>query len=480
MALATFHLFPSLPLELRQNIYILATAPRVVHIQECTKEDYEDFKEVFRTTPVQVKLDSTIAFFAFNWRQHIPFQSGQSTLESFGFSSSKPPHRPWDPSTSTPQIPLTWVGEHPEVAWELTRESFLYSNAPIPPLLHTCSESRAELMSRGYQLAFRTRSSEPRTWFNFDRDVLFLEFNRDDRLGYRSFLNDGPWDVGQFDPRDMQRVRKLALDRSAGLLHPHNAQFLNHGEFDQVSAILRLFGGLKELLLVEWTRQDIEWWSWFSPVDSSRSKNRHRVQDAIDTAGELWGCIAVEEIDALLNLFLSESFRQLRLYSAGQRAELLKAYKQTNGRTARFFRDMELRLEERFRNHRDSVVATKNDGSVTPWEIPKITTVHVLPRPTFYFLSEGRLRAIEELCKLKTEWASTMKLKASTSSTSPASSASEWQDDEEAFAEAHYYTTQCEGDLYKKPFVDEQKNWWIQEGPLPALGDHDILLVVED
>ncbi|RYP66341.1 hypothetical protein DL771_007847 [Monosporascus sp. 5C6A] len=481
-----FHLFPSLPLELRQKIYMLATAPRVVHIQECTKEEYDDFVEAFCMTPVQVKLDPTLAYFAFIWRRHMPFRSGQSTLESFGFSGGKPPHQPWEPSTSTPHIPLTWLGEHPEVAWELTRESFLYSNAPIPPLLHTCSESRAELMSRGYQLAFRTRSSQPRTWFNFDQDVLFLKFNPDRGLPYYcNFLSDGPWDVGQFDPRDMQRVRKLALDHSAELIRPHSVQFGVSQYEREASTVLRLFGGLKELLLVEWNRQDLARQSEFSPS----SKNRHKEQDATDSAREICSCIAIEEIDALLYLFLPESI-YLSTSSAGERGELLKAHKQTNGPTAPFFRDMELRLEERLGNRRDSVIATNNDGSVTPWEIPKITTVHVLPRSMFCFLSEVRLRAVDELCKLKTEWASTTKLKASTSAASsasaapsasaassalPASSASEWQDDEEAFAAAHYYCDQCEEDWYGWSSVtDEQKNWWIQEGPVPALSGHDI------
>ncbi|RYP04231.1 hypothetical protein DL765_010256 [Monosporascus sp. GIB2] len=489
MALTKFHLFRSLPPELRQKIYILATPPRVVHIQERTKEDYEDFEAVFRTTPVQLKLDPTLAYFAFNWRRLVPFRSSQSTLESFGFSG-KPPHRPWVPSTSTPHIPLHWLGEHPEIAWELTRESFLYSNAPIPPLLHTCYESRAALMGQGYQLAFRTRSSQPRTWFNFDRDVLFLEFNRDSDLSYPNLLSDGPWDVGQFDPRDLRRVRKLALDRSVGSLPDralNGAQF-NHLALDrEVSTILRLFGGLKELLLVEWDRRDIVWWTEFSPAASPSLRDRHREQCIMDSAREIWSCIAVEEIDALVNLFLEGT--SLALFSAGENGELLKAHKQTNGWTAPFFRDMELRVEGRLGNHRDSVMATNDDGSVTPWELPKITTVHVLPQSMFCFLSELRLRVVEELCKLKKEWASVTKLKAPTPSTPSAPSApsappapSPSSDSSALLASPGYWADHSmhaedyydDGYYYSMRFKDAQKNWWIQEGPIPALGGHDL------
>lgn len=475
MTLTTFNLFSSLPPELRREIYMLATPPRIVHVQECTEEDYEDFEEEFRTTPVQLKLDPALAYFAFNWRQHIPSRSRQSTLESFGFSGDKPPHRPWDPSTSTPEIPLNWLSEHPKIAWQLTRGGFLYSNAPIPALLHTCSESRAELMNRGYQLAFRTRSSGPRTWFNFDRDILFLEFDRDYFEDYRSLLSGSPWDVGQFDPGDMQRVRKLMLERSANCLRPHKPRIGDDGHDHEVSAVLRLFGGLQELLLVEWTGQDIEGWPEFSPGTWVESKNRRRDPNAVDTARELWSCIAVEEIDALLSLFPPESSWRGTVFSTGEKGELLKAYKQKNGRSARFFRDMQLGLERRLTNHRDSVVAANRDRSITPWEIPKITAVHVLPRSKLKFLSQERLRAVEELGKLKTKWASVARSKAASASVS-----SEWHDEEEAFAEAHWPEPpapccgQCAEGYYELRLTNEQKKWWIQEGPIPALRDHYI------
>jgi len=304
---------------------------------------------------------------------------------------------------------------------------------------------------------------------------LVLEFDRDYFEDYRSLLSGSPWDVGQFDPGDMQRVRKLMLERSANCLRPHKPRIGDDGHDHEVSAVLRLFGGLQELLLVEWTGQDIEGWPEFSPGTWVESKNRRRDPNAVDTARELWSCIAVEEIDALLSLFPPESSWRGTVFSTGEKGELLKAYKQKNGRSARFFRDMQLGLERRLTNHRDSVVAANRDRSITPWEIPKITAVHVLPRSKLKFLSQERLRAVEELGKLKTKWASVARSKAASASVS-----SEWHDEEEAFAEAHWPEPpapccgQCAEGYYELRLTNEQKKWWIQEGPIPALRDHYI------
>ncbi len=85
------------------------------------------------------------------------------------------------------------------------------SRAPIPPLLHTCGESRDVLRRHGYQLCFGTRSAPPRTWFCPRDDVLYLSC----RFGYgeaSQVLDGGNFNVGQFLPEDLRKVRRLALD----------------------------------------------------------------------------------------------------------------------------------------------------------------------------------------------------------------------------------------------------------------------------
>ena len=59
------------------------------------------------------------------------------------------------------------------------RTGSFYSKAPIPVMLHVTRESRQVLIDFGYELAFRTRSCGPRTWFNFKIDVLYIGYSDD-------------------------------------------------------------------------------------------------------------------------------------------------------------------------------------------------------------------------------------------------------------------------------------------------------------
>ncbi|KAI0383214.1 hypothetical protein F5Y04DRAFT_278919 [Hypomontagnella monticulosa] len=159
-----FHFFPFLPFELRREIYILATPPRVVHVRESwdfvgedafwdcydnSDHDYEDFKleyayhsfeDRYKANPLRVKIHPDIAYFARNWRDRIPRELRrplQTCPESFGSTSNAASSGPWIPTEETPEIPLCWLEEDLCAAFELVRESHLYSQAPIPPLLHT-------------------------------------------------------------------------------------------------------------------------------------------------------------------------------------------------------------------------------------------------------------------------------------------------------------------------------------------------------
>jgi len=192
-AAPTFHLFPYLPAEIRVHIYILATPPRFVHVPEGLVVHYLDFFNRFNEDAFSLTLHPGLAHFAHNWRNclipkddrpeglprslsymHTYRRPPQSSLEQYGFTSSKPAMKPWTATKYTPALPLSWLLTEPELAWHFVRKSYHYSRAPIPPLLHTCAESRDALVRHGYCLAFGTRTHGPRTWFHFDRDVLHL------------------------------------------------------------------------------------------------------------------------------------------------------------------------------------------------------------------------------------------------------------------------------------------------------------------
>lgn len=485
MATKSFSFFSSLPLELRREIYMLATPPRIVHVQE-EPEDQEDFEETFGTMPVQLKLDPALAHFAFNWRWRIPRYSTQPTLESYGFTGGKAPYRPWNPSSATPEIPLNWLGTQPRIAWELIREGYLYSKAPIPALLHMCAESRAALMSCGYQLAFRTRSNGPRTWFNFERDVLYIGFDNAQADDYRSFLSGGPWDIGQFHPVDLKRVRKLALHKSGHLLSCSNSNADPAVACTrELTRTLQLFSGVTELLLVEWSREEVGWWSEFS-ADKSLSYpwNRRRTeQDTVDTLRELWCCIAVEEIDALLSLMACNEKYRTELSSTGDRLEVLKAHKLGIGDSTPYFQHLQLQLEQRLLEQRDTIVNASDDGSAASWEIPRIETVHVLPQSMAAVLWRERQIIWEEFSEMKrrqrdvpTPTPDIPRATVIQAAAMPESPLPFGQDDEEAFAEAHGTNSarsccgQCEYGDYLSKMIESQKKWWVEEGMIPAPG----------
>ncbi|EXL72031.1 hypothetical protein FOPG_12386 [Fusarium oxysporum f. sp. conglutinans race 2 54008] len=183
--------FQNLPPEIRHEIYLLATPARVVHL----KAKFVNVDECYTLW----RVSSYQGAFC-HWRQSKNYENRVRV--------------------------------------------YFYSNAPIPVLLHTCFESRDFLIKMGYQLAFKTKSHGPRTWFNYDRDVLFKDENT--------------CDVAQFDRGDAIRVRRLAIGGFShclyevpGDLEParwHNChRFCLYPQYKKFTA-------LEELLVVDWTR----------------------------------------------------------------------------------------------------------------------------------------------------------------------------------------------------------------------------------
>ncbi|EKJ70307.1 hypothetical protein FPSE_09524 [Fusarium pseudograminearum CS3096] len=60
------------------------------------------------------------------------------------------------------------------VQWNASNEFRFWSRTRIPALLHTCRESRGELMRLGYRLMFATQPNEPLVWFNCRLDAIYL------------------------------------------------------------------------------------------------------------------------------------------------------------------------------------------------------------------------------------------------------------------------------------------------------------------
>ncbi|GAP87378.2 hypothetical protein SAMD00023353_2700320 [Rosellinia necatrix] len=356
-----FPQFVLLPLELRMMIYQFASPARFVHVQE-DHEDPDEFEERFRTTPVQLRLHPSVTYFARHWRHRIPwapaawrpyYRRQQMTLDMYGLRCPRQRHQPWESADGVPDIPHHFLSENPDVAWEFVRSGSFYSTAPIPALLHVSRESRHILMGHGYELAFRTRTCGPRTWFNFKTDVLYLgefELGEMDRPLHRLLSGNTKWDVGQFDPSDLKRVRRVALESSAKILICDLTNWAR-----QLSNLLELFAGLEELFIEEGMR-----------VSPTTEFGRAARAD-----GPFWTYTPAEEVDVLYTMVEHEDL----VHFTGFAHEGLRAYKTANmGDGSRFFIDAALRFEEQLAAIRDETVQRE---ALAPWKIPKVSIVHI-------------------------------------------------------------------------------------------------------
>ncbi|OTA70372.1 hypothetical protein K449DRAFT_380416 [Hypoxylon sp. EC38] len=393
-----FYFFPHLPLEIRREIYILATPPRIVHVRESWDiEDHDDFmqfyfdihsdyeesklayafdkfKERHKNEILKAKLHPDLAYFARNWRHRIPFRTRitQSSLESYGFTSQNGPHQPWLPTDDTPEIPLRWLGEHVNIAFELMRESYLYSKAPIPALLHACAESRQVLMDYGYRVVFSTRTHGPRTWFHFGRDRLYLTdlFSGQSwpyDYGYCDLLSGSYWTIiGQFNPKDLQQVKRLVLSRPSNLTG------------DEIGNFLPLLPNLEELFFEEWDQSCLD--KWFGAADKAHQSDSQKENNGHRTK-ELWRCVPVQEIDAVAQIFC---YRNQVPYCLNLPGFYYFNRLKENGSS-------DISYLESLAGQFETIVEAQRRSCDVPWKLPKIRFVHTCSETIARRFVRGRL-----------------------------------------------------------------------------------------
>ncbi|KAI1118884.1 hypothetical protein F5Y14DRAFT_398054 [Nemania sp. NC0429] len=477
MAPGSFHQFTSLPYEIRSMIYLFATPLRIVHIQE-DHEDREEFEERFRTKPVQLKLHPSISYFARNWRERIPwapaswrqyYRHHQPTLEAYGFDCPRPKHQPWEPTEEVPAIPHHFLSENPNVAWEFTRTGSFYSTAPIPSLLHTTRESRETLIASGFELAFRTRTCGPRTWFNFKTDILYIkhvsEYDEEYAEEYggehyesarrgpvRSLLSGNKnWDIGQFEPEDLQRVKRLALGSSAEVVSYDSEK----GVYE-VSDSLALFTGVEELFLEEPSLRFDATGGTYKPTEDSY----------------LWCYSPAVEADVLAAIFL----QRYTVESTGYRHVGLKFYKEENmGDGSRFFIDTARTFERKLASLRDVLVRR---DSVVPWKIPEISIVYIASAAKCRSLFEWRWDAWNRFQTIKESQARSEAVEEARRSIDiplrplydiegrpPSPFSEQFRDDEEVYRELRDIV---EYEEYDERYQTNEQRSWILGGTVAA------------
>ncbi|KAH7317915.1 hypothetical protein BKA65DRAFT_557327 [Rhexocercosporidium sp. MPI-PUGE-AT-0058] len=388
MAPETFPQFPLLPPELRLQIYLLATPPRFIHIREHLLSDYNTFHLNWTNNPIppDFKLHPSLTYFAHEWRHTIPLRTTQTTLTSHGFTTTKPVPQSWTPSKSCPEIPLHSLLDEPEIAWELSKESYLYSKAPIPALLHTTTDSRRLLQNYGYELAFSTRTNGPRTWICCKHDVVYLTRNLDVGMGSAGITREERG-LGLFMPDDLKCVKRLALENVDSTL----GRDWGHDR-DRVARVLRVFGGVEELFLVErnlndWMEVGDEW-----DIDGAWSKEdgERRMREWGCAEGRLWGWVECEEADVLGKEGLVNNWRQFYFSRENICCRLVDYKRENGGDGSGFFQCLEQHFEQILKNERDKV---GGEEGMTLWRIPNIKIVHV-----------GTMGKMERLFEMRREY----------------------------------------------------------------------------
>ncbi|KAI1104749.1 hypothetical protein F4804DRAFT_176739 [Jackrogersella minutella] len=482
-----FRFFPFLPFELRREIFILATPPRIVHVQESwgiedrahfdgfckatglrddtAKFSYavEQWLDKYSLEMLQAKLHPDLAYFACNWRHHIPFQGPykQTRLEDYGFTSRLGLYQPWVPTAETPEIPLSWLENYPDVAFDLIRGSYLYSEAPIPTLLHTCHESRQMLMSYGYRIAFSTRTRGPRTWFHFGRDRLYIKSLVPDieilsTNEYGGMLTGTFWDIlGQFSPKDLQQVRNL-------ILCPVPVSFALSTALSSLEILLPLLPNLEELFMEEWNQHNIKRWLHTTEDDAQILARSERIQRGEREVKELWRCIPAEETDALAYLFCynDRHLVPMHLKFPGPSLLFLNKHKEGEQKDVSFFENAARLLEEGLQKMRRAQGAD--------WNVPAVRVVHTCAETIARRLVDGRRTFWNYYVELKKEFATQKPYIPQTvdSPTPPAPFGMLWQERlSPGFVDVQELSAlQLHRFMGFGPDRDDLRNWYLTKG----------------
>jgi hypothetical protein len=323
-------------------------------------------------------------------------------------------------------------------------------------MLHVARESRQVLLDSGYELAFRTRTHGPRTWFNFKKDILYIGrvASFEENWDFHNLLSGNPmWDIGQYQPVDMKRVRRIALGEAGD----HVSDNFDESVVE-VSNILQLFPSVEELFLEEHGLQPL-------------TKNFPKREGLNDD--ESWWHTSVVELDALSYLI-----NDCVVCFAGYHNHHLKAYKENNmGDGSRYFVDAVSKFEEGLVRTRDRVVPS---GAIAPWKIPEVRIVHIGYPWALRQLSdrrwatwnhvqnlrelEGRSKAIEEAHRSISVPNKLILDRDEEDNLPPSPFTVKYQDDLEAYDE-YYMIPYHYDEEYETP---RRRSSWVLQGTLAA------------
>jgi hypothetical protein len=202
----TFILFGKLPKEIRLMIWNEALpGPRIVFLEL----DFPETQPYWRRVWSNRAIDET---------EDIITEEGDDILDE-------------------KDIYINELGE--EVGFPINHAAAFKSKTPAPALLFVCLES-FEVASKMYFLAFGSSEGRPEVWFNFEKDILLLDWGFAAGPG----IQYGPEEFLE----ELRQIKNLAVVHADSF--PENFEFEDHEEW--LGAILLSFTGTKRLYIVDW------------------------------------------------------------------------------------------------------------------------------------------------------------------------------------------------------------------------------------
>lgn len=177
------------------------------------------------------------------------------------------------------------------------------------------------------------------------------------------------WEVGQFDPNDLRRIKQLVMGRRRSAI----ADFVA-----SIGSLFPLLPNLRQVFFEEWDQEELD--NWFGSTDE-KTRNVHSTR-------QIWKCVPPEEIDAAIVVY--SSYETSLPFHTDISAASLGSFLSDIDKKSRsysYFEDLAKQFEdilsERRQDHR-----RRSDAD---WNIPKVAFVHVCSESIAQRFVQGRL-----------------------------------------------------------------------------------------
>jgi hypothetical protein len=246
--------------------------------------------------------------------------------------------------------------------------------------------------------------------------------------------------------------------------------------------MIKLFGNLEEIQLVEWT----ECISITAPHFQTTTYQENRRESRVNgrpSAPEEFRAVKVKDVDALLHILRCELSSCQNIELSGDAGDNIRRWRGQMGHQSQYFRAVELLSEQCLRDRRDAEIAEGTLFSTVPWLIPKVTIVHMLTPSDEESLAQERSTFIGNVRRLRSRWIATGSFSRPCTCLPMEEFRSALDGKKDICGVLKTPSTQLPSSFEERGYgppeashllqqaLHKNKTWWISEGPIQALAD---------